>query len=132
MSLNAEQRSTLVKLYIDKAWATYREAIVAANAESWNMAANRLYYALFHAASALFINDGLEVRSHRGIKAKLGQHYILTGKLSSDYSCFLAKMETLRDRADYNVQFVAADKDVVPNLPLAKDFIEKIEEMIGI
>ena len=46
MSLNAEQRSTLVKLYIDKAWATYREATVAANAESWNMAANRLYYAL--------------------------------------------------------------------------------------
>ena len=94
------------------------------------MAANRLYYALFHVTSALFINDGLEVRSHRGIKSKLGEHYILTGKLSSDYSCFLAKMETLRDRADYNIQFMAAEKDILPNLPLAKDFIETIEKMI--
>ncbi|MBR6030876.1 MAG: HEPN domain-containing protein [Bacteroidaceae bacterium] len=131
MSLSAEQRATLVKLYLDKAWLTYQEAIIAAEKESWSMAANRLYYALFHATSALFVNDGLEVRSHRGIKAKLGQYYILTGKLSSDYSYFLAKMETLRDKADYNVQFVATDKDVIPNLPLAKDFIETLEKMIG-
>ena len=130
MSLSAEQRTTLVALYIEKAWATYRDAIIAADAKSWNMAANRLYYALFHVTSALFINDGLEVRSHRGIKSKLGEHYILTGKLSSDYSCFLAKMETLRDRADYNIQFMAAEKDILPNLPLAKDFIETIEKMI--
>ena len=79
------------------------------------MAANRLYYSLFHAATALFVNDGVEVGSHKGVKAKLGQYYIVTGKMSVDHSKFLAQMETLRDKADYNIMFVASEEDVLPN-----------------
>lgn len=32
MSLNDAERSTLVNLYMDRAWATYRDAKLAANA----------------------------------------------------------------------------------------------------
>ena len=38
-------------------------------------------------------------------------------------------MEALRERADYNVQFVAEEKDVTPNLPLARNFILALEGM---
>lgn len=102
MSLNDEERTTLVKLYMSRAWKTFHEAEIATETNSWNMAANRLYYSLFHATTALFVNDGIAVSSHRGIKAKLGQYYVITGKISSTYAQFLAKMETLRDKADYN------------------------------
>lgn len=94
------------------------------------MAANRLYYSLFHATSALFVNDGVAVSCHRGVKAKLGQHYILTGKMSAEHSQFLAKMETLRDKADYNIMFVATEEDILPNVELAESFIKTIEQMI--
>lgn len=131
MSLSETERSTLVKMYMEKAWATYHDAKIAAEANSWGMAANRLYYALFHATTALFVYDGIEVGSHRGVKAKLGQHYILTGKMPVERSQFLARMETLRDRADYNIMFVAKESDVKPNLPLAEAYIKNIEELIS-
>lgn len=41
MSLNDEERSTLVNMYLDKAWQTYNDAKIAASAQSWAMAANR-------------------------------------------------------------------------------------------
>lgn len=130
MSLNETERATLVKMYLNKAWTTYNEALLAAQSCSWGMAANRLYYALFHATTALLVNDGIEVGSHRGVKAKLGQHYILTGKMSVEHSQFLSRMETLRDKADYNIMFVAKDSDVLPNLPLAEAFIKNVEQLI--
>lgn len=130
MSLNESERTTLVNLYLEKAWDTYKDAQLAANANSWGMAANRLYYALFHAVTALFVHDGIEVGSHRGIKAKLGQHYVLTGKMAIEHSQFLARMETLRDKADYNIMFIAKEDDVVPNLALAEKFIKNIENIV--
>lgn len=131
MSLSNEERDTLVALYMNKAWQTYKDANIAAEAGSWGMAANRLYYSLFHASTALFVNDDIEVGSHKGVKAKLGQHYIITGKMSIEHSKFLAQMETLRDKADYNIMFVATADDVMPNLPLAEAFIKDIERMIA-
>ena len=77
------------------------------------------------------VNDGVEVGSHKGVKAKLGQYYIVTGKMSVDHSKFLAQMETLRDKADYNIMFVASEEDVLPNIPLAESFIKEIEKMIS-
>ena len=44
---------------------------------------------------------------------------------------FLAQMETLRDKADYNIMFVASEEDVLPNIPLAESFIKEIEKMIS-
>ena len=129
MSLSKEERSTLVKLYLSKAWQTYNDAKIAADAQSWSMASNRLYYALFHAATALFVHDGIAVGSHRGVKALLGQNYILTGKISVEYSKFLAQMETLRDKADYNIMFEAQEGDVIPNLATADLFIKEIERL---
>lgn len=130
MSLNETDRKTLVNLYMSKAWATFKDAQLAANSQSWGMAANRLYYALFHATTALFVHDGIEVSTHRGVKAKLGLHYIVTGKMQVEYSQFLAQMETLRDKADYNIMFVAKESDVLPNIPLAESFLKEIERLV--
>ncbi|MDO4215208.1 MAG: HEPN domain-containing protein [Bacteroidales bacterium] len=130
MSLNDEERLTLVNLYLEKSKSTLHDAYIAAEAKSWSMAANRIYYSVFHAATALFIHDGINVGSHRGIKSLLGQNYIMTGKMSSDYSRFLSQMETLRDKADYNIMFEAVETDVLPNLEMAEIFIKEIERLV--
>ena len=51
--------------------------------------------------------------------------------MSVDHSKFLAQMETLRDKADYNIMFVASEEDVLPNIPLTESFIKEIEKMIS-
>ena len=45
--------------------------VVLANNEFWDGAANRLYYAAFHALCALLINDGVSVHTHHGVNSML-------------------------------------------------------------
>lgn len=41
-------------------------------------AVSRAYYAAFYAAHALLISEGLETRSHRGLVALIGLHFVKT------------------------------------------------------
>ncbi len=66
MSLTEEERSIVVGLEIEKAYNTYKAAKVLYDAQLWGSAANRLFYALFHAVCALLIHDGHQVSTHRG------------------------------------------------------------------
>jgi len=130
MSLSEEERKTLIKLYLQRAWETFNDAMLAIEAERWSMAANRLYYALFHATTALFVHDGIGVHSHRGVKAIFGQNYIMTNKMPIEYSKLLTQMESIRDKADYNIMFEAESKDVLPYVDISKKFIKAIVTIV--
>ena len=78
MGLNDEERSVIVNLEIEKANNTYSDVLFFINEKRWEAAANRLYYAVFHAVSALLIYDGHNIKSHRGIISMYGQHYVKT------------------------------------------------------
>ncbi len=95
------------------------------------MAANRMYYAAFHAVTALFVSDGLPVGTHRGAKSTLGQYYVLPGKITPEYSRLFAQLETLRDKADYNVLFLACEEDVMPFYTGVKEFIATIKTLVA-
>ena len=84
MSLNEEERSTLVALEYEKAQAIYSQIEGLRTLGYWDNIANRLYYALFHAVSALLIHDKHEVNTHRGIVAMFGRYYVKTGLFTLD------------------------------------------------
>lgn len=58
MALDTEYKKELVNLYWSKALQTKEEAVIAINNKKWSMAANRIYYFLFHAITALLVKDG--------------------------------------------------------------------------
>ena len=58
MSLSENERSIIVNREIEKAEKTFDDVLFCGRANKWETAANRLYYALFHAMSALLISDG--------------------------------------------------------------------------
>ena len=55
MSLNDEERKILVGLEIEKSRRTFAEIEILRQAGLWDNIANRLYYAAFHAVSALLL-----------------------------------------------------------------------------
>ena len=61
-------------------------------------AANRLYYAMFHAVKALFIQDKKEVSTHHGMKALLGNDYVNKGLISTYEGRAFSQMETMREK----------------------------------
>ena len=87
MSLNDEERRAVVRLQIEKAHAIFDQIPLLCEAGYWDNVVNRLYYSLFHAVSALLINDGYNVGSHRGAVGAFGQYYVTKGAF------LLSKME---------------------------------------
>ena len=69
MSLNDDERETMVGLQMDKANRFMTQAEMVSKMQQWDLAANRYYYACFHAVQALFIHNGLAGKTHSGMLA---------------------------------------------------------------
>jgi uncharacterized protein (UPF0332 family) len=130
MSLNDEERQILVNLEKEKALNTFDEMSVLRQAGLWNNIANRLYYAAFHAVSALLINDHHNIGSHQGAVIMLHQHYVKTGILSKEDGAFYSQLQTLREKSDYNCTYNATEADTAPRIEQTKQFIDKILNLI--
>ena len=131
MSLSDEERGVLVKMYMDKSFDTLEDARCNMKMCRWNSAANRLYYALFHAVTALFVSDGLSVGSHNGARTVFGKEYVLTGLATEDEAKLFAQMETMRERADYDAAFKASDEVVKERFCRVESMIQHIVEIIN-
>lgn len=130
MSLKEEERRTLVNLYLKKSDETMEDADFNYSQARWNVTANRLYYALFHAITALFVNDGIPVHSHNGMKIQFGKNYVLTGLATDEEGKLLSQMETMRERADYDATFVASKEIIDERFVPVKKMILHIKELI--
>ncbi len=130
MSLTDEQRKTIVILEMEKARDSYKATEILADAKLWSNAANRLYYALFHAVCALLIHDGFEVNTHKGARIMLGQHYIKTGILPIRYNQLFSQMETIRENGDYNHFYSVSPEEMIDRLLPAKEMIDTIAKMV--
>ncbi|MBQ3709245.1 MAG: HEPN domain-containing protein [Bacteroidales bacterium] len=130
MSINSEERKLIVNLEIDKARKTFSEIEVLRQAGLWDNIANRLYYAAFHAVSALLINDGHPVGTHQGAVVMLHQYYVKSGILSKEEGAFYSQLQTMREKSDYNCTYYATEEDTAPRIALTGTFIEKVIGLI--
>ena len=131
MNLKEEDRQIMVSLELEKADSTFAEHEGLTEKGYWNTLANRLYYALFHAVSALLINDSREVGSHRGAAIRFHQYYIRTGVFTEDEGSFYSQMETLREKSDYNCFFKVSEADIKSRIEPTRQLIEKIKRYIA-
>ena len=79
--------------YSKKEFADYRfkqaeaaitTATLLINAEDWNAAVSRLYYACFYAVSAYLISNDIKANTHSGAKTQFNKELIKTGKMSTE------------------------------------------------
>ncbi|MBO7481799.1 MAG: hypothetical protein J6T63_06805 [Bacteroidales bacterium] len=82
-------------------------------------------------SSALLINDGHEVGTHKGAVIRFQQYYVKTQIFSVDDGRFYSQLQTLRESADYNCSFEVAEEDVLSRIESARLFIEKIKKYIA-
>lgn len=130
MSLKEEDRKILVCLELEKADSIFAENEGLVEKGYWNTLANRLYYALFHAVSAMLISDGREVASHKGAAIRFHQYYVREGLFSVEEGAFYSQMETLREKADYNCFFKVSKAEITAFIEPTRQLIEKIKEYI--
>ena len=132
MTMEAEGIKALVGLQLEKAHRFLAQADEMYSMQYWDLAANRYYYACYHAVQGLFIANGLPAtKKHSGTVTQFSLHFVKTGKVETTCGSFLARMMQLRQKADYNCAYDISEKDLAEQVSLSKDFIKKIEELLA-
>ena len=108
MNLTTEERATLVSLELRKARETFEEIEILTSANKWSGAANRLYYSVFHAISALLIHDGFSVNTHH----------------------LYNQLQTMREESDYNCAYDIEPEELQMRIAPAKRLIEDVERIV--
>lgn len=130
MSLKEEDRRIIIEMEMEKAEHTFAEQSVLCKAGLWNTLANRLYYALFHAVSALLISEGHEVGTHKGAAIRFQQYFVKTELFPVEDGRFYAQMQTMRENADYNCSYDVSEEEIRSRIEPARQLIEKIKRYI--
>ena len=131
MSLTNEERKRLVALEMKKARETYEDIGILIAANRLNGAANRMYYAVFHAVCALLINDGHQVNTHKGSHALFSQHYIKTGILPREYGQLYNQLQTMREESDYNCAYDVEIDELQQRIDPARRLIDDIDKLVN-
>ena len=131
MSLTDEQRKIIIDLELERSDKMMSQIPALQELGFWDTIANRLYYALFHAVTAMFIYDGLEVSTHRGMVRNFGVHYVQTELFSREEGRFYSQLQTQREQADYNCKYDSTEDTIKPIKDKTEALIEHIKSYIA-
>jgi len=127
-SLTPEQRTSIVRCRMENAENTLAEVAVHRENGFYNTAVNRLYYACYYAATAILVANGIEVKSHDGVRMNLGKHIVQTGILSPELGRYFSRLFSKRSTGDYDDFFNHSLETVDELIPDAKLFIQTIKD----
>ena len=98
--------------------------------EMYDTAANRSYYAIFHAARAVLALDGLDFKKHSGVISNFQMKYIKTGIFDKQLSNIIKSAFSLRTESDYEDFYVISKADVESQVREAEIFFQTVSEYI--
>ena len=130
MSLSEEDKKVMIQLHLEKAHTCILDAEQLLNLDSISASANRFYYAVFHAIHALFVANGIYSKSHHGTNAQFHQHFIKTGVIDPKFGHFVAVMENMREKADYDIIYDVTREELEALKPLVYELLEHVEKLL--
>jgi uncharacterized protein (UPF0332 family) len=93
-------------------------------------AVSRAYYAMFYAAKAALLTEGVDLRRHSSAVAKFRELFVVNGRVDAEYLRYLGRAQSARERSDY-APFAPLDKEGAREIVNAASvFIEKIKELV--
>ena len=119
-----------IQYRLSRSKETYQDAIFLFEKGSLNSSINRLYYAAFYAAIALLLANDIEVKSHNGVKQKLGEDFVAKGRLSKVHAKTFNMLSDFRHKGDYDDLFDFEAEMVERLIDPVKEFIDAIELLI--
>ena len=126
-----DERKDIVLYRLENAKNTLAEVQSHIRNGFYNTAVNRMYYACYYAVSALSVANGIQVKSHEGVRQQLGLHFVLTGKISKEQGQFYSMLFSKRTAGDYE-DFLTHNKETADSLyPRCVEFISQIASVVN-
>ncbi|NMG82649.1 MAG: HEPN domain-containing protein [Methanosarcinales archaeon] len=92
-------------------------------------AVSRTYYSMYYASKALLSMKGIQTKTHRGLRLKIGE-LVIKGVIEREYGKDLTKAEDKREIADYGMYKEFSMEEVRALIEDAERFLERIKRAI--
>ena len=120
----------IVAIRLAKAKEALASALLNAENDLLTAANNRLYYAVFYAASSLLYKNDIVTKSHTGVKTMLHQYFFKNELLDKRFAKMYNQLFDLRHEGDYDDIFSIEKDDILPYFNEVEDFIKAIELLL--
>lgn len=106
------------------------EAKALLSNERYKGAANRSYYAIFHAMRAVLAFDDIDMKHHSGIISEFRRLYIKTGIFEMELSTIISVLFNIHQDSDYDDFFVISKAEVIEQVANAERFLKCIKSYL--
>jgi uncharacterized protein (UPF0332 family) len=130
MSLSEAQRQHIVEVRLANAEQMLADASDMLAKNSLRSAANRCYYGVFHAASALAMRDNQTFHKHSGVISYFHVAYVKTGRLPRDLGAVFRRTFDKRCDADYDDLVELRHEEVAELLEQARRFVAEVKSLL--
>ena len=93
-------------------------------------AISEAYYVMFHAAKALLALKSIYPRAHAGVVSQFGLQFVNEGLIEELYAKSLAKAQTMREKADYDVYYEPSKEEAESVIEDAEKFLDRIKRAL--
>lgn len=94
---------------------------------NYKSAANRSYYAIFHAMRAVLAFDEIDMKHHSGIISEFRRIYIKSGIFDMKLSQIISVLFDIRTDSDYDDFFIISKEEVEEQIKNARFFVNTIK-----
>ena len=98
---------------------------------NYKSAANRSYYAIFHAMRAVLAFDEIDMKHHSGVISEFRKLYIKTNIFDVKLSQIISLLFDIRTESDYDDFFIISKSEVEEQIKNAEYFLKEIEKYLS-
>ena len=128
--MNLEDKQALANARYLHAEECLQAAQLLLSNGNYKSAANRSYYAIFHAMRAVLAFDEIDKSKHSGIIAEFRRLYIKEGVFDTKLSHIISVLFDIRQNSDYDDFFVISKADVIEQIANADLFLTAIKQYL--
>jgi uncharacterized protein (UPF0332 family) len=128
--MQADEKKALSNARFEHAKECLDAAQNLLDSSNYKSAANRSYYAIFHAMRAVLAYDGIDMKHHSGIISEFRRLYIKTDIFDSKLSQIISVLFDIRTESDYDDFFIISKPEVEEQIANAEHFLKEIEQFL--
>jgi len=132
MSLNDEERLTLIKYRIDQAEETIKDVQLLIENNRLRSAVNRIYYGMFYSLLALGLANEFETSKHTQVIGWFNKNFVHKGLIDVKFGQMINKAFNRRTKGDYDTFVEFKEETVLEMFEDMKDFITEIKRVLKI
>ena len=125
-----EQRKQTISAYLTRSHEDIDTARLLFANGRYKVALTRAYYAIFYAASATLLSEGIKRSKHSGVLSAFRQSFIKSGVIGAEYSDIYGEARDARELSDYELWFMPAEEFAETVIADAERFVARMERYL--